>query len=79
VSKTGGFVSENKTPRATGPGPGAPETEQDVEKERQGLRELMGSFRRGPESGDDGGFYRNVGRLIIRPLMQPHAPGDKGR
>jgi hypothetical protein len=71
-------VSEDKTPRETGTQPGA-STEQDLERERRGLRELLGSFRHQPESGNDGGFYRNVGRFIARPLLNPHGPGDKGR
>lgn len=72
-------MSRDKIPRETGPRPGAPKNEQDFEKEQRGLRELIGSFRHGPESGDDGGFYRNVGRFIARPLLNPHPPDDKGR
>jgi hypothetical protein len=71
-------VSEDKTPRETGTQPGT-SNEPDLERERRGLRELIGSFRRQPESGDDGGFYRNVGRFIARPMLNPHGPGDKGR
>jgi hypothetical protein len=69
----------DKTLRATGLGPGAPENEQDFEREKRALRELIGSFNRQPESSDDGGFYRNVGRYIARPMLNPHVPGDKGR
>jgi hypothetical protein len=54
------------------------ENEQDFEKERRALRGLIGSFRHEPGSTDEGGYYRNVGRLIIRPLMRPHMPGAKG-
>ena len=71
-------MSRDKTLHATGPGPDAPENEQDFEREKRGLRELIGSFRRDPESDDDGGFYRNVGRFIARPLLNPPRPGDKG-
>ena len=70
-------VSKEKTPRATGPKPGAPENEHDLEKERRGLRDLIGSFRQAPESGEDGGFYRNIGRFIVRPLMKWPSPGDE--
>jgi hypothetical protein len=66
-------------PRETGHKPCAPKNEQNVEKERRALRELIGSFYRERESGDDGGYYRNVGRLIARPLMRPYLSGDKGR
>jgi hypothetical protein len=69
----------DKTPRATGPGSGAPENEQDFEREKRALRQLIDQFRRQPESSDDGGFYRNVGRYIARPMLNPHGPGDKGR
>lgn len=76
-------MSRDKTPRETGPRPGAPKNKQDFEQEQQGLRELIGSFRREPEGGDDGGFYRNVGRFISRPLlnqlMNQHGSDDKGR
>jgi hypothetical protein len=71
-------VSEEKTPRETEPGPGAP-NEQELEQERRALRELIDRFRRDPQSIDDGGFYRNVGRFIIRPLMEPYLSGNKGR
>jgi hypothetical protein len=54
------------------------ENEQDFEKERRALRGLIGSFRHEPGSADEGGYYRNVGRLIIRPLMRPHSSGAKG-
>ena len=66
-------------PRQTGHKPEAHEDKQDFEEERRALRELIGSFRRTPESTDEGGFYRNVGRLISRSLMQPYSPGAKGR
>jgi hypothetical protein len=72
-------VFRDKTPRETGHSPGAPENEQDSEQERRDLRKLIDRFPREPGSNDDGGYYRNVGRLIIRPLMDPHGPGDKGR
>lgn len=42
------------------------------------MRELIDQLRRQPESIDDGGFYRNVGRFIIRPLMKPYLSGDRG-
>jgi hypothetical protein len=75
-------VSEHKTSNETGPKtgprPGAPKNGQDVEKERRALRELIDELRRQPESIDDGGFYRNVGRFIIRPLMRPYLSGDRG-
>ena len=51
--------------------------ERDFEQERRAFRQLIDHFRAEPESHDDGGFYRNVGRIIIRPLMRPHLPGDK--
>jgi hypothetical protein len=69
----------DKTLRATGLGPGAPENEQDFEREKRALRQLIDQFRRQPESSDDGGFYRNVGRYIARPMLNPYGPGDKGR
>jgi hypothetical protein len=72
-------VSTDKTRRETGQKPGAPENEQEMEKDRGDLRKLIDRFQREPGSSDDGGYYRNVGRLIIRPLMNPHLPGDKGR
>jgi hypothetical protein len=75
---TGWLVSEEKTLRETGPGACAP-NEQELEQERRALRALIDRFRREPQSIDDGGFYRNVGRFIIRPLMRPYLPGDKGR
>jgi hypothetical protein len=68
-------VSQEKTTRKTGAGPGAL-SEQD-ELERRELRELIDRFRGEPGSGDEGGFYRNVGRIIVRPLMQLHWPGNK--
>ncbi len=51
--------------------------EQNLEEERRALRQLIGEFRRQPEGCDDGGFYRNVGRFIARPMMKPYWPGDK--
>jgi hypothetical protein len=75
----GWLVSKDKTPRETGHSPGAPENEQGFEQDRRELRKLIDRFPREPGSNDDGGYYRNVGRLIIRPLMNPHSSGDKGR
>jgi hypothetical protein len=72
-------VSEDKTPRETGHSPGALKNEQGSEQDRRELRKLIDRFHREPGSNDDGGYYRNVGRLIIRPLMNPPSPGDKGR
>jgi hypothetical protein len=72
-------VSKDKTPRETGPKPYALENEQNSEQERRDLRKLIDRFRREPGSNDDRGYYRNVGRLIIRPLMRPYWPNDKVR
>ncbi len=72
-------MSKDKTPRETGLKPGAPENKQGFEQDRRELRQLIDRFRREPGSSDDGGYYRNVGRLIIRPLMRPYWPNDKGR
>lgn len=70
-------MSNEKTPRGIAPRPRGPEHEQDLDEERRALRQLIGEFRRQPESRDDRGFYRNVGRFIARPLMKPAWPGDK--
>jgi hypothetical protein len=78
-SVNGWLVFEKKTPRATESKPGARENEPNFEQEKRELRDLIGRFRSEPESSDDGGYYRNVGRLIIRPLMRPYWAGDKGR
>jgi len=78
-SVNGWLVFEKKTPRETGSKPGAPENEPNFEQEKRELRDLIGRFRSEPESSDDGGYYRNVGRLIIRPLMRPYWPNDKVR
>ncbi len=72
-------MSKDKTTRETGPKLGALENRQDSEQDRRDLRKLIDRFHREPGSNDDGGYYRNVGRLIIRPLMNPHSSGDKGR
>jgi len=72
-------VPEKKAPPEMAPQPGVPERKQEVERERRALRDLIDSLRRQPQSSDDGGFYRNAGRIIVRPLMKPHWPGDKGR
>jgi len=70
-------VSGAKAPREDRPNVGARPNKQDREKERQGLRQLIDQFRHQPRTDDEGGFYRNVGRMIIRPLMRPHWPADK--
>jgi hypothetical protein len=70
-------VSAEKTPHQTWPKAGAPKHKQDLDQERQALRRLIDTFRREPGSGDDSGFYRNIGRLIARPMMKPDWPGDK--
>jgi hypothetical protein len=65
-------VSEQRTPRNQRPKPGwQGQNELDLEAEREALRELINKFRRLPES-DEGGFYRNVGRFIVRTVMKPH-------
>ena len=69
-------MSTKETTRDLGIRPRA-SNEQDFEQERRAFRQLIDHFRAEPESHDDGGFYRNVGRIIIRPLMRPHWPGDK--
>jgi len=63
-------VPEERQPRRTGRAPDAENSK--IEQERRALRELIDKFRREPESDDDGGFYRNVGRFIIRPLIKPY-------
>jgi hypothetical protein len=68
-------VSNEKTPREIESS--AMKNEQNLEEERRALRQLIGEFRRQPEGCDDGGFYRNVGRFIARPMMKPYWPGDK--
>jgi hypothetical protein len=60
-----------QTQRQTGPRPGARKDEQEIEKEREGMRALIDSFRRQPNNDDDSGFYRKAGRLIARPVMKP--------
>jgi hypothetical protein len=69
-------VSTKETTREAKRGPRA-SNERDFEQERRALRQLIDHFRAEPESHDDGGFYRNVGRIIIRPLMRPHWPDHK--
>ena len=69
-------MSTKETTRDAKRGPRA-SNERDFEQERRALRQLIDHFRAEPESNDDGGFYRNVGRFIIRPLMRPPWPGDK--
>jgi hypothetical protein len=44
---------------------------EEIEKERRALRELIEKFRREPQR-DDGSFYRNVGRFIVRRMMKPY-------
>jgi hypothetical protein len=72
-------VSKDNAPRETGPKPSATQNEREREKDRSDLRKLIDRFDRQPGSNDDGGYYRNVGRLIIRPLMDPDWSGDKRR
>jgi len=63
-------VVENETARERGANSGAPEDE-DLEREKQSLRALIDRFRREPETDADG-FYRNLGRFIVRAVMKPH-------
>jgi hypothetical protein len=70
-------MSNEKTPRGIAPRPCTTENERKLDDDRQALRQLIDTFRRQPESRDDGGFYRNMGRFIARPMMKPAWPGDR--
>ena len=63
-------MSDEETRRDREPRPDRRKQEQDFEQERRALRELIEKFRREPER-DNGGFYRNVGRFIVRTMMKP--------
>jgi hypothetical protein len=73
----GVLVFERKIPREMRPHPSARVDRQEAEQERCALRKLIDGFRSQPGSDDEGGFYRNAGRIIAHPSMKPHWPGDK--
>ena len=63
-------MSEEKTQCETEPKASAPQHKQNFDEDRQALRRLIDTLGN-QRSGDDSGFYRNVGRFIARPMMKP--------
>lgn len=69
-------MADGRVWRHAGPGSGATNGN-EIEQERQALRELIDRFKRDRATEDDGDFYRNVGRYIFRSMMT-HGPRNRG-